>query len=103
MRTRVRLLVQLTTRHGTYRRGLVQAAKSLTPEEAAVLADLEAHGLDVNQLRDVLWGGHVLVDDPELTNAGGFRKWRASGCPGRTEQLHARLASPRATVWPRPS
>jgi hypothetical protein len=66
MRTRVRLLVQLTTRHGRYRRGLVQAAKSLTPNEAAVLADLEAHGMDVNQLRDVLYGGHVLVDDPEL-------------------------------------
>jgi hypothetical protein len=71
MRTRVRLLVQLTTRHGTYRRGLVQAAKSLTPQEAAVLADLEAHGLDVNQLRDVLWGGHVLVDDPDL-----YERWR---------------------------
>jgi hypothetical protein len=71
MRTRVRLLVQLTTRHGTYRRGLVQAAKGLTPEEAAVLADLEAHGLDVNQLRDVLWGGHVLVDNPDL-----YERWR---------------------------
>ena len=71
MRTRVRLLVQLTTRHGRYRRGLVQAAKSLAPEEAAVLADLEAHGLDVNQLRDVLCGGHVLVDDPEL-----YERWR---------------------------
>src|SRR4029450_5433272 len=71
VRTRVRLLVQLTTRHGTYRRGLVQAAKGLTPEEAAVLADLEAHGLDVNQLRDVLWGGHVLVDNPDL-----YERWR---------------------------
>jgi hypothetical protein len=71
MRTRVRLLVQLTTRHGRYRRGLVQAAKSLTPQEAAVLADLEAHGLDVNQLRDVLWGGHVLIDDPDL-----YERWR---------------------------
>lgn len=71
MRTRVRLLVQLTTRHGRYRRGLVQAAKSLAPEEAAVLADLEAHGLDVNQLRDVLCGGHVLVDNPEL-----YERWR---------------------------
>jgi len=71
MRTRVRLLVQLTTRYGTYRRGLVQAAKSLTPEEAAVLADLEAHGLDVNQLRDVLWGGHILVDNPDL-----YERWR---------------------------
>jgi hypothetical protein len=71
MRTRVRLLVQLTTRHGGYRRGLVHAAKSLTPEEAAVLADLEAHGMDVNQLRDVLCGGHVLVDNPEL-----YERWR---------------------------
>jgi hypothetical protein len=71
MRTRVRLLVQLTTRHGRYRRGLVQAAKGLRPEEAAVLADLEAHGLDVNQLRDVLWGGHVLIDDPDL-----YERWR---------------------------
>ena len=70
-RTRVRLLIQLTTRHGRYRRGLVQAAKSLRPEEAAVLADLEAHGLDVNQLRDVLWGGHVLIDDPDL-----YERWR---------------------------
>jgi hypothetical protein len=71
MRTRVRLLVQLTTRHGRYRRGLVQAAKSLTPEEAAVLGDLEAHGLDVNQLRDVLCGGHVLIDNPDL-----YERWR---------------------------
>jgi hypothetical protein len=71
IRTRVRLLVQLTTRHGRYRRGLVQAARSLTPQEAAVLADLEAHGLDVNQLRDVLWGGHVLIDDPDL-----YERWR---------------------------
>ena len=71
MRTRVRLLVQLTTRHGQYRRGLVNAAKGLTPNEAAVLADLEAHGLDVNQLRDVLCGGHVLVDNPDL-----YERWR---------------------------
>ena len=71
MRTRVRLLVQLTTRHGRYRRGLVNAAMGLTPNEAAVLADLEAHGLDVNQLRDVLWGGHVLIDDPDL-----YERWR---------------------------
>jgi hypothetical protein len=71
MRTRVRLLVQLTTRSGSYRRGLVQAARTLTPEEAAVLADLESHGMDVNQLRDVLCGGHVLVDNPDL-----YERWR---------------------------
>jgi hypothetical protein len=87
MRTRVRLLVQLTTRHGRYRRGLVQAAKSLTPHEASVLADLEAHGLDVNQLRDVLCGGHVLVDDPEL-----YERWRF---PKVTRQ---RLSSHHRTV-----
>jgi hypothetical protein len=87
MRTRVRLLVQLTTRHGRYRRGLVQAAKSLAPEEAAVLADLEAHGLDVNQLRDVLCGGHVLVDNPDL-----YERWRF---PKVTRQ---RLSSHHRTV-----
>ena len=38
MRTRVRILVQLTTRHGRYRRGLVQAATSLMPDEASLLA-----------------------------------------------------------------
>ena len=63
--------MRLTTRHGRYRRGLVHAATSLTREEAAVLADLEAHGLDVNQLRDVLCGGHVLVDNPQL-----YDRWR---------------------------
>lgn len=86
-RTRVRLLVQLTTRHGRYRRGLVQAAKTLTPQEASVLADLEAHGLDVNQLRDVLCGGHVLVDNPEL-----YERWRF---PKVTRQ---RLSSHHKTV-----
>jgi hypothetical protein len=87
MRTRVRLLVQLTTRHGRYRRGLVQAAKTLAPEEAAVLADLEEHGLDVNQLRDVLCGGHVLVDNPDL-----YERWRF---PKVTRQ---RLSSHHRTV-----
>jgi hypothetical protein len=74
IRTRVRLLIQLTTRHGRYRRGLVQAATSLTPNEASLLADLEGHGLDVNQLRDVLYGGHVLVDDPDLYEGWKFPK-----------------------------
>jgi hypothetical protein len=87
VRTRVRLLVQLTTRHGRYRRGLVHAAKRLTPEEAAVLSDLESHGLDVNQLRDVLYGGHVLIDDPEL-----YERWRF---PKVTRQ---RLSSHHRTV-----
>ena len=87
IRTRVRLLIQLTTRHGRYRRGLVQAATSLTPNEASLLADLEGHGLDVNQLRDVLYGGHVLVDDPDL-----YERWRF---PKVTRQ---RLSSHHRTV-----
>jgi hypothetical protein len=87
IRTRVRLLIQLTTRHGRYRRGLVQAATSLTPNEASLLADLERHGLDVNQLRDVLYGGHVLVDDPDL-----YERWRF---PKVTRQ---RLSSHHRTV-----
>jgi hypothetical protein len=87
IRTRVRLLIQLTTRHGRYRRGLVQAATSLTPNEASLLADLESHGLDVNQLRDVLYGGHVLVDDPDL-----YERWKF---PKVTRQ---RLSSHHRTV-----
>jgi hypothetical protein len=87
IRTRVRLLIQLTTRHGRYRRGLVQAATSLTPNEATLLADLEDHGLDVNQLRDVLYGGHVLVDDPDL-----YERWKF---PNVTRQ---RLSSHHRTV-----
>jgi hypothetical protein len=43
----------------------------LSPEEAAIISDLERHGLQVPQLRDVLCGGHVLVDDPQL-----YEKWR---------------------------
>jgi len=71
VRTRVRLLVGLTTRAGRYRRGLVRAAAGLTPPEAAILADLEDHGMDVGQLRDVLCGGHVLIDNPAL-----YERWR---------------------------
>lgn len=70
IRRRVRLMVQISARPGVYRRGLEQAAKRLTPQEAAVLADLEHHGLNVIQLRDVLRGAHVLVDDPSL-----YERW----------------------------
>ena len=52
-----------------------------------MLSDLEAHGLDVNQLRDVLCGGHVLVDNPEL-----YERWRF---PKVTRQ---RLSSHHKTV-----
>jgi hypothetical protein len=70
IRTRVRLLVEITARGARFRRGLLQAAERLTPEEAAVVADLEAHGLDVIQLRNLLRGAHVLVDEPHL-----YQRW----------------------------
>ena len=71
IRNRVRLMVEITARSGSYRKGLAKAAGRLTPEEAAIIADLEQHGLDVEQLRDVLCGGHVLVDEPSL-----YQRWR---------------------------
>ena len=71
VRTRVRLLIDITARAGSYRRGLQSAAAQLSPEEAAIVVDLEEHGMQVPQLRDVLRGGHVLVDDPSL-----YEKWR---------------------------
>src|SRR5262245_9357908 len=71
VRTRVRLMIEITARSGSYRNGLLAAARHLSPEEAAIIADLERHGLQVPQLRDVLCGGHVLVDDPQL-----YEDWR---------------------------
>ena len=71
VRTRVRLMVQITSRVGRFRSGLALAARRLTPAEAAIIADLEGHGLDVLQLREVLCGAHVLVDEPEL-----YARWR---------------------------
>ncbi len=71
VRRRVRLLVDITSRVGVYREGLKLAARRLTRAEATIIADLEQHGLDVAQLREILWGGHVLVDDPDL-----YDRWR---------------------------
>jgi hypothetical protein len=76
VRTRVRLMVQIASQIGEYRSGLGGAAKRLTPAEAAIIADLERHGLDVPQLRDVLCGAHVLVDEPELYESWRFPKSR---------------------------
>jgi len=70
-RERVRLMISITARAGEYRKGLVHAAGRLSTEEAVILADLERHGLQVPQLHDVLCGGHVLVDDPQL-----YEQWR---------------------------
>jgi hypothetical protein len=82
MRTRVQLLLQLTARNDTYRDGLLAAASGLSEQEAAILADLERNGLQVPQLHDVLCGGHVLVDDPQL-----YESWRFP------EASHPRLSS----------
>ena len=71
VRDRVRLMIEITARAGSYRKGLLAAATQLSPEEAAIIADLERHGLQVPQLHDVLCGGHVLVDDPQL-----YEDWR---------------------------
>lgn len=70
-RERVRLMILITAQAGEYRRGLVHATDRLSPEETVILADLERQGLQVPQLRDVLCGGHVLVDDPDL-----YERWR---------------------------
>lgn len=70
IRTRVRLMIEISARRARFRGGLLQAAERLTPEEAAIVADLEAHGLDVTQLRDLLHGAHVLVDEPYL-----YERW----------------------------
>ncbi|MFJ4918269.1 hypothetical protein [Streptomyces sp. NPDC088725] len=84
MRARVRLMIEITARAGSYRKGLVKAAERLSPEEAVILDDLERHGLQVPQLRDVLRGGHVLVDDPRL-----YEKWRfAKGSHPRLSSHH---------------
>jgi hypothetical protein len=71
VRARVRLMIEITARDGSYRKGLLAAARHLSPPEATILSDLERHGLQVPQLRDVLCGGHVLVDDPAL-----YENWK---------------------------
>lgn len=63
-------MIEITARDGEYRKGLLAAAAHLSPEEAAIIADLEERGLQVPQLRDMLRGGHVIVDDPDL-----YQKW----------------------------
>ena len=81
-RARVRLMIEITAREGTYRKGLVAAAEHLSPEEAGIVSDLERNGLQVSQLHDVLCGGHVLIDDPQL-----YEDWRF------TQVSHLRISS----------
>jgi len=64
-------MIEITAWAGSYRKGMLTAVEHLSSEEAAIIADLERHGLQVPQLKDVLCGGHVLVDDPQL-----YEDWR---------------------------
>ena len=84
-RTRVRLMIEITARAGAYRKGLLTAAAKLSPEEAVIISDLEERGLQVPQLRDILRGGHVLVDDPEL-----YQKWWFKSVSHRRISSHHR-------------
>ena len=86
MRRRVRLVVEITSRVGAYLGWLCPGRRRLTPSEAAIIADLERNGLDVPQLREVLCGAHVLVDDPNL-----YDRWRFP-------KSHERLSSHHKTV-----
>jgi hypothetical protein len=74
VRLRVRRIIEITARAGRYRKGLDAAARRLSAEEATIIADLEDRGLQVPQLRDILWGGHVIIDDPDLYRAWYFEK-----------------------------
>jgi hypothetical protein len=85
VRDRVRLMIEITARDGSYRKGLLAAARHISAEEAAVLSDLEGHGLQVPQLRDMLRGGHVLVDDPAL-----YEKWQFARVSHRRISSHHR-------------
>ena len=86
VRTRVRLLVDITARQGKYRSGLGLASKRLTAPEAAIMADLEQHGLDVQQLREVLCGAHVLVDAPDL-----YERWNVPKSRKRISSHHKHI------------
>jgi hypothetical protein len=86
IRRRVRLMVQIASRLGKYRPGLALATRRLTPSEAAILADLEQHGLDVPQIREVLCGAHVLVDDPDL-----YERWRFPKSRERLSSHHIKI------------
>jgi hypothetical protein len=85
VQTRVKLMIRITARAGAYRKGLLAAAEHLSPEEAAIMSDLERHGLQVPQLHDVLCGGHVLVDDPSL-----YEDWRFNSVSHQRISSHHR-------------
>ena len=78
-------MIEITARAGAYRKGLLAAAAKLSPEEAVIISDLEARGLQVPQLHDILCGGHVLVDDPDL-----YQKWWFKSVSHRRISSHHR-------------
>jgi hypothetical protein len=84
-RTRVRLMIEITARAETYRKGLTTAAAKLSPQEATIVSDLEERGLQVPQLHDILCGGHVLIDDPDL-----YQKWWFKSVSHRRISSHHR-------------
>jgi len=86
VRERVRRMVEITSRVGVYRAGLKLAARRLGPSEAAIVADLERNGLDVPQLREVLCGAHVLIDEPEL-----YDRWRFPNSRERLSSHHRNI------------
>ncbi|YAL84615.1 hypothetical protein ACMYYO_07335 [Dermacoccaceae bacterium W4C1] len=86
VRRRVQGLINISSRVSKYRDGLQDAAKHLSEHEATIIADLEQHGLDVAQLKEVLWGGHVLVDDPDL-----YEKWRFPESRERLSSHHKQI------------
>ena len=98
-RRRVRLMIEITARAGTYRKGLLSAVKHLSPEEAAIVSDLERYGLQVPQLQDVLRGGHVLEDELFQVSLR-IREHHAECvrrvcCPGHSRQFDREGASRR--------
>src|SRR5450755_157558 len=108
IRARVRLMIEITARGGRFRGGLLQAAERLTPEEAAIVADLETHGLDVTQLRDLLHGAHVLLRAVQFGHARAeLDEHRGVGYERRSKSTAcvppAGVAAPSAGVKRRPA
>ena len=79
-------MIDINTRVDKFRDGLVAAADQLSDAEATIIEDLEERGLDLPQLKEVLWGGHVLVDDPEL-----YEKWKFPNSRARLSSHHKNI------------
>ena len=86
MRTRVRLLVQLTTRHGRYRVGWSKRPRPSRQRRPQCLRTSKSTARRQSAARRAVWR-HVLVDNPDL-----YERWRF---PKVTRQ---RLSSHHRTV-----